>query len=84
MMEPPTTLTPADIEREFSREDAGCVVGKMLAQQDSDVRAVLESKLAAVERYSSPTIVKVFKALGLGSFGKDAITNHRKGTCRCG
>lgn len=83
-MTQPSPLTADDIESAFDKEAAGCLVGKMLREQSEGNRAVLERKLAAVETYSSPTIVKVFKSLGLGSFSKDTITKHRKGECRCG
>lgn len=77
------TISPEAIEAAFEHERPACKVGQMLLDQSPENRAVLNDKLAAVERYSNETIGRVFKGLGLGTFGKDIVRLHRRRECKC-
>lgn len=76
-------ISAETVEAAFAGEAEACRVGKMLREQAPEVRAVLETKLAAVEVYSTATIARVLKHLGLGVLSKDTIRLHRKGECIC-
>lgn len=77
-------LTAEEIEAAFAgggKDTTRCTVGRIIHEHPHG--DVLAAKVDDVVHYSSATIIRVFKNLGLGSMSKDTMTKHRRGECRC-
>lgn len=78
-------LTAADIEAAFAEAAAPdrtrCGIGQIV--HDHEHGKVLEARVMDAVHYSAPTIVRVFKSLGLPPVSVDTVQRHRRGTCRC-
>lgn len=78
-------LTVADIEAAFAevaaKDKTRCGIGQVI--HDHEYGKVLDAKVMDAVHYSAPTIVRVFKTLGLPPVSVDTVQRHRRGTCRC-
>lgn len=81
--EPTKTLTAEDIEAAFAAEGPQRNRKKCSVGQVCEEYPALADRIMDVEHYSSKTISKVLRNLGVSTAADTTVTKHRKGECCC-